>query len=214
MKIFNALILVLLWSGYVAVHSVLASLAVKQWLTRKLPQITPYYRIGFNVLATLLLIIPVGYMVINRGDLIWAWPYYLKWLADTLTVFAVIIFLWTLQYYDMREFLGLRQRHDQQQDIRDQETFKLSPIHRYVRHPWYFLALVIIWTRDMDVMMLTTAIVVSLYFFLGSRLEEKKLIIYHGEIYRRYCEKVPGLIPRPWRYLTREQAAQLLEKSK
>ena len=58
-------------------------------------------------------------------------------------------------------------------------------------------------------MYFTTAIMLTLYFFLGARSEERKLLAYHGDLYRQYCEKVPGIIPRPWRYLSKEQATRL-----
>ena len=61
----------------------------------------------------------------------------------------------------------------------------------------------------MDYMVFTTAIMLSIYFFLGARLEETKLLAYHGDLYRQYCKKVPGIIPRPWRYLTKSEALQL-----
>ena len=61
----------------------------------------------------------------------------------------------------------------------------------------------------MDYLYLTTAIMLTLYFFIGAKLEENKLIAYHGRIYRQYSEKVPGVIPRPWRFLSKAQAAQL-----
>jgi hypothetical protein len=44
-------------------------------------------------------------------------------------------------------------------------------------------------------------------------LEEKKLLIYHGDIYRRYMARVPGLIPLPWKFLTAEEAEALLKQS-
>ena len=50
---------------------------------------------------------------------------------------------------------------------------------------------------------------ITLYFVLGSRLEEAKLIEYHGDVYRRYRERVPALLPSPWRRLD-AQAAQAL----
>jgi len=79
-----------------------------------------------------------------------------------------------------------------------------------VRHPWYSLGLVLLWTRDMDPALLTSAVLTTLYIGVGSRLEERKLIVFHGEIYRRYRGRVPALIPSPWRYLTGEEAEALL----
>ena len=111
--------------------------------------------------------------------------------------------------YDGSEFLGLRQLRGGLTAVEDQERFNLSPLHRYVRHPWYSLGLVLVWTRDMDPAFLTTAVMITLYFVLGSRLEERKLLVYHGELYRSYRRRVPSLVPLPWRYLTREQARTL-----
>jgi protein-S-isoprenylcysteine O-methyltransferase Ste14 len=82
-----------------------------------------------------------------------------------------------------------------------------------VRHPWYFFGLVLIWTRDMSVTMLLSSTLITLYFVVGSWLEEKKLLVYHGDIYRRYMARVPGLIPLPWKFLTAEEAEALLKQS-
>ena len=34
----------------------------------------------------------------------------------------------------------------------------LSPLHRWVRHPWYFLGLLILWTQEMNAALLVTAL--------------------------------------------------------
>ncbi len=88
---------------------------------------------------------------------------------------------------------------------------RLSTAHRFVRHPWYFLGLIIIWTREMNTAFLLTAVILTLYLLLGSRLEENKLLARYGDQYRRYQVSVPTLIPRPWRYLSRQQAEEILD---
>ena len=205
----NVIILVVLWGIYFAIHSALASLSVKRWVHHHRPAMLPYYRIAYNALAMLLLIIPVGFTIAQRGEPIWQWQGYAQWLANALALIAVVLFFWTLRYYNMREFMGIKQNRKQPDGVYDPEAFTLSPLHRFVRHPWYFLGLVIIWTRDMDYLFLTTAVIATLYLVLGARLEEEKLVAYHGEVYRRYSQLVPGLIPRPWRYISRAQAMQL-----
>ncbi len=40
--------------------------------------------------------------------------------------------------------------------------------------------------RDMNATMLLSIVMMTLYFVIGSRLEERKLIRYHGEVYSRY----------------------------
>jgi len=60
---------------------------------------------------------------------------------------------------------------------------------------------------------LLSAILITLYFVLGSRLEEQKLIAFHGDVYRSYCAKVPSLLPLPWKYLQKDEAALLAKKA-
>ncbi len=122
---------------------------------------------------------------------------------------ALAGFFWSLKYYDGSEFIGLRQLREREKRVEDQERLHLSPLHRYVRHPWYSLGLVLIWSRDMDLPLLISALLITLYFIIGSRLEERKLVAYHGEAYRHYQRRVPGLFPLPWRHLTRQEAEQL-----
>ena len=96
--------------------------------------------------------------------------------------------------------------------VEDQEHFVISPLHRFVRHPWYFLGMVIIWTRDMNAAFLVTAAAVSIYFIIGSKLEERKLIVYYGDVYRRYMQRVSGLFPVPWRVLSRREGREIMGK--
>ena len=202
--------LAFVWLGYFVIHSLLASIAVKRYVATHWPTAMPAHRLGYNLLATLLLLPPLWLILSWDGPWLWRWSGSLMWLAWLLTAAAIAAFLWSLRYYDGREFLGLRQLSNRVASVEDQEHLRLSPLHRWVRHPWYSIALLLIWTRDMHAAMLLSAISMSLYFVIGSRLEERKLIRYHGESYRRYRALVPGLLPLPWRHLS-EQQALLLE---
>jgi protein-S-isoprenylcysteine O-methyltransferase Ste14 len=197
------------WIGYCVVHSLLASLAVKRRVAGRWPQLMPLYRILFNLQALLLLVPPLWLTFSLRGPLLWEWSGVAWWLANGLAFLALGGVFWSLRTYDGSEFLGLRQWREGERSVEDQESFHLSDLHRYVRHPWYCLGLVLVWTRDMDPAFLITAILITLYFFVGARLEESKLLVYHGEPYRRYRKEVPMLFPLPWRYLTREQARKI-----
>ncbi len=113
--------------------------------------------------------------------------------------------------YDMGEFLGLRQLSGHGND--QPESFTVSTLHRFVRHPWYCIGLVLIWTRDMNGPLLVSALMITAYFIAGSRLEEDKLLAVYGETYRRYMAKVPGLMPLPWKYLTAGEASALMQRA-
>jgi protein-S-isoprenylcysteine O-methyltransferase Ste14 len=172
----------------------------------------PWYRLGFNGLALLLLLPPLTLMWRLRTESLWEWQGLSAWFAHGLTALALLGFVWTLRFYDGSEFLGLRQLRLGIHDIQDQERLHISPLHRYVRHPWYGLGLVLIWTQEMDPARLLSALLITLYLLIGLRFEERKLLVYHGDVYNEYRRRVPGLIPNPWHRLTREQADALLHR--
>ena len=201
------------WLIYFLLHSLLASLAVKSIVVRHYPSAMPWYRLGFNFIAIVGLIIPLWLTFSRASDYLYHWQGWSFWVANSLTVLALAGFAWSLMFYDGQEFLGLKQIKMKARSIEDQESFKLSPLHRYTRHPWYFLGLLLIWSREMNIYMLTSAVFMTLYFWVGSKLEEKKLLVYHGDQYKTYMQKVPGLIPLPWKFLTRVEAGRLINKS-
>lgn len=201
------------WFFYFLIHSFLASITVKAFFASKFSAVMPYYRLTFNFLAVFLLIIPLWLTIVWSGEWLWQWTGVLEWLSHGISILAIVGFLWSLKFYDTSEFLGLRQLSENNTSVDDQEHFQLSPLHRFVRHPWYFFALVLIWVRDMNLAMLISTVMMSLYFIIGSWYEEKKLIRYHGKIYQRYRELVPGLIPLPWKFLSKTQMKKLLDSN-
>ena len=203
-------VMIILWMLYFSIHSLFASLRFKQFILLSYPGIMPWYRLVFNILAILLLIPPVMLMLMYPGDLVWQWTGNWRYLANSLALLAIAGFIFSLRSYDSAEFLGTRQLKEGRKDIKERESFHLSVFHRYVRHPWYAFALILIWTRDMYVSYLLSAILMSLYFIIGSHLEEKKLIAFHGDQYRLYRKTVAALIPLPWRILSEQKAAEIM----
>ena len=203
------LVLLLAWGAYSAIHSWLASLQLKRFVARHWPNFMPAYRLLFNLLATLLVIPPLWLTFTLPGPQLWQWEGAAWWAANIMAVLALLGVAWSMRDYDGSEFLGIRQWREKEKAVEDQEGFHISPMHRFVRHPWYSLSLVLIWTRDMDLAFFVTAVALTIYFVVGARLEEQKLIIYHGEKYRKYREMVPALVPIPWRFLSCEQADEL-----
>jgi protein-S-isoprenylcysteine O-methyltransferase Ste14 len=197
------------WLAYALLHSVLASFAVKDEVSRRWPAAVPYYRLAFNIIATVTAVPLAWLLYAIPGEPLWRWSGAGWWLANGLALAAVAGFLVSTRAYDMNEFLGLRQIREHDRATVDREGFTLSFFHRFVRHPWYCFGLVIVWTRDMNAPMLVSAIAITLYFAIGSWFEERKLIAIHGDAYRRYRDKVPALLPLPWKYLTADEARSL-----
>jgi len=202
-------LLALAWAAYGALHSLLAAEGTKAQVAARFPGAVPAYRLAYNLVA-LLGLLPVGWLMARQpGPWLWRWTGPLGWLLDGLALGAVGLLVVGPATYDLREFLGLRALQEGRGELIDHEAFRISDLHRHVRHPWYALCLVVLWTRDMSAARLVSALAITAYLVIGSRLEEQKLIARFGEAYRRYQERVPGLLPRPWRVLSREEARRL-----
>jgi len=199
--------LILGWCIYALLHSLLAGLALKAAVARRWPAFAPWYRLSYNAFAGVAALPLVWLLYAVPGDSLWAWRGPWAWLANGLALAAVAGFMVSSRGYDMDEFLGLRQLRGGEHEPVDRESFRISPFHRFVRHPWYSFGLVIVWSRDMNEAMLVSALAITAYFVIGSRFEEQKLIAVHGQTYRRYRERVPALVPLPWKYLGRDEAA-------
>lgn len=208
----HIVIILTLWSAYFVLHSVLASLRLKNWVAHHFAGLMPAYRLMFNAISVMLLL-PILWLSAQwQGEPLWHFSTPLWWLMTLLSVLTVIAFFMSLRYYDMDEFIGLKQWREGIDAVEDQEHFVIGDFHRFVRHPWYTMGIILVWSHELDPIMLTNAIMITLYFVIGSRFEERKLRRYHGEVYQRYSESVPALIPRPWRYLGKQQAQQLLQQ--
>lgn len=64
-----------------------------------------------------------------------------------------------------------------------------------MRHPWYFLMLVAIWAQPMTDTWLLSALCITAYLIIGSRIEEQRILRYHPGAYAAYRRLVPGLLP-------------------
>lgn len=198
------------WVVYALLHSLLATLSAKHWVSIHWPDLARWYRAIYNFIAMLLLM-PLAWASLTiPGDWLWRWTGFSYWLANGLTV-AALAGLALSGSYDMGEFLGIRPLREKRRDAWEHEEFRISPLHRFVRHPWYALALVLVWTRNMNAPGLVSATAITLYLVIGSRLEERKLIRRFGAAYEEYRAKVPALIPLPWKRLSVEEATSLVE---
>ncbi len=199
----------LAWIAYGVLHSVLASAGAKRRVATGLPRLMPAYRLLYNLFAGVALLPILWLLWRDSGPWLWRWQGGLAWLMHGLGLLAAGLLLAGPGLYDLWEFLGLRQLQERRVGPEDQGPFRISTLHRYVRHPWYALSLVILWTQDMNAARLVSALWITIYFIIGSRLEERKLLARFGGAYREYRTRVPGLLPRPWKILSRGDARRL-----
>jgi len=199
------------WCIYFFIHSLLATLKFKNWFCNQFPNYASRYRLLYNGISILFLLFPLIFISFDT-DYLWQWSGWKSVLVNIFAIFAFMGFIWTLKYYDTKAFLGLTNNIENSKN--QSAHFSLSPIHRHIRHPWYFFLLIIIWTRDMNVSMFVTAIIISIYLFLGARLEDKKLKAEFGEQYDIYSNFVPGIIPSFSRFISKSKANEIMNNQK
>lgn len=183
--------------GYYFIHSFLADERIKGLLQERwIPKV--YFRLLFNGLAIVLLIPLVWWYLELPRVLFWGshmLPRYFGW---TLVFAGAYVLFVALKQYNLQAFSGWEQLH--QPDGRaEAETLKTSGINGLVRHPLYFGSLLLFWgffLHQAHLAAFLVTIISTLYIFVGTRLEEKKLLQRFGREYRKYCRKVPMLWPR------------------
>jgi protein-S-isoprenylcysteine O-methyltransferase Ste14 len=113
---------------------------------------------------------------------------------------SIILFIVGGRHYSMSQFLGIRQIKTGRANpaLSEYGTFDTSGILSAIRHPWYTASLLFIWARDLSSSTLLINIVLTAYFFVGTILEECKLLLEFGEKYREYQKNVSMFFPYKW----------------
>ncbi len=58
--------------------------------------------------------------------------------------------------------------------------------------------MMIVWARDLDVSAIVMNLIITVYFIIGTLLEERKLTIEFGEAYKVYQKRVSIFFPYQW----------------
>jgi protein-S-isoprenylcysteine O-methyltransferase Ste14 len=193
---FAAVLVVLATVAYATLHSLLATLWAKAGARRLAgPAAGRFYRLGYNVVGAVTLLPVLAIPAIQPGPVLYLVPSPLSWLFLAGQVTAVIVVLAGLSHTDVWHFLGLRQLLEPT----DQRPAALvtTGLYSYVRHPLYSAGLAFLWlTPLMTVTLLFLVVGLSLYFYVGSRFEERRLQTEFGQAYVDYQRRVPRLVPR------------------
>jgi len=123
----------------------------------------------------------------------------LNLLLRAVALLALLSFVWAFISIEGFDAFGTgdvlaRFRHRSRPPV----PLAVSGPYRWVRHPFYFLVLVMLWASPVvsgDRLLLNALF--TIWIVLGTRWEERDLIVQYGDAYRRYQAEVPMLMP--WR---------------
>lgn len=159
-----------------------------------------WYRF-FYVLTSILLLIPLGYFYLKTDNVaFFSYNIYIKTILWFLWFFGLYVGYLASKEYDNQSFLGLRQIKkyfsDGIKEGREYFSLKTEGLLGIVRHPYYFASLILLWARPLYLKDILLNTIFTIYFVLGAKNEERKLILEYGNEYINYKNKVPMLIPK------------------
>lgn len=189
------------WVIWCTFHSTLISITVTEYMKRKLGDGFRFYRLFYNALSVATLIPLIYYSHVIREDPVFRWEGPLAIVQVLLLAASIYLFVVGGRHYSWAQFSGIAQIRAGRADgsLAKSNSFVVSGLHRIIRHPWYLGGIFIVWAQDLSVPTILINMVISVYFIVGSFLEERKLVREFGDQYREYQQTVSMLFP--WRWL-------------
>jgi protein-S-isoprenylcysteine O-methyltransferase Ste14 len=120
-----------------------------------------------------------------------------RWLFRGAFFLSFVGFAWSVVSLGSFDVLGIRPALAQIRgvDVRPARLSIRGP-YRWVRHPLYFLVLILMWScPKVSVDRLLFNVLWTLWTVLATRLEERDLLAEYGEAYHAYQGAVPMLLP-------------------
>jgi methanethiol S-methyltransferase len=183
-----------LWVVYGMLHSILASLAIKERAARLLGRYFCLYRSFYNLISILLLVPMLALQLRMHSPLLFTPVRPLQFLAIVIAVAGMAGLTVSLAKY-IASPSGFRDLFIE--GVRP--PLQVSGIHARVRHPLYLFTFLLIWGvflyRPLLQFLIMNA-VITIYTIIAIRFEEKKLIKVYGKEYEDYRSNVPMILPR------------------
>ena len=198
------LLLIILWTSFCFLHSFMITPVFSNFLKKKTGIYYRFYRMFYNLFSILILIPLViwSYSIMEKP--FFTWHGYLLPVRYLMLLCGFWIFYAGSRHYSMRTFLGINQiREGVNHGLMNRSgMINNGGIMGIVRHPFYSGSFLLIWVGNLDTTRLIVNSILSIYLVVGTLLEEQKLLLEFGEIYRNYQKEVSMLFP--WKYIKKK----------
>jgi len=187
-----------LWIGYCALHSYLISIGFTNLMVRFLKDYYAFYRL-FYILFSLALLIPlINFTTHSDTNIIITYDYPLSLVRHVLIYGSLLMFFVAFFFnYDSLSFFGIRQilNFGKAKEANPSVDIRKSGLLGIMRHPMYFALIIYLWCQTFRMMDIVINTVLTIYVIIGTKLEERKLVLEFGNTYIKYQQEVPMLIP-------------------
>ncbi len=187
-----------LWIAYCVLHSYLISISFTNLMIRFLKKYYAFYRVFYVLISLILLILLINYTAHLDNKIIFVYEFPLNIVRYVLISGSLITFFWAFFFcYDPLSFFGIRQIMNfvKTKKMNQPMEIKRNGLLGIVRHPMYFALIVYLWCQTFRVADIFINAILTIYVIIGTKLEERKLVLEFGEAYIKYQQEVPMLIP-------------------
>ena len=184
-------------------HSGMVRRGAKQWITQWVDAI---YLPAVYAIASGLALLVLVLLWQPTGDVLYCLYGPARWLLAGLAGAAIAGLAWGVYSLPGFDPLGTRPLISELRRASPPPSeFAVRGPYRFVRHPLYLFALVLIWAApcpSTDRFLFN--VLWTIWIIVGTRLEERDLVRDFGQTYREYQQAVPMLVPTP-RFLWRRK---------
>lgn len=199
----DVLRVILAWTAFAVFHSLTVSERYETLARRSMGEraFATYHRLLFTAYSFVAFFLLVLYLRTVPDHPLYRLEGGVRLLFHAIQACAFALLFWTP--WDIREFLGIRQwrRHRDggtKEPDREVRLFT-GKAYRIVRHPLYLgISLILAFHPVQSRNSFLSTVLVILYFYAGTFLEERRMVRLFGEEYRNYQQRVPRFLPVRW----------------
>jgi protein-S-isoprenylcysteine O-methyltransferase Ste14 len=175
---------------------VLADSRIKQFTETQFAKFYFLYRLIYNLIAIIIITVIVFILRdFSNHNVLIDLPEGFRYLSWVLIIFGAVILSVAIYSYNMLDFMGINQLFG-----KAEQTGKLitTGLNSVVRHPIYFALILMLIGISLLIptdLVLLSVLFCFVYLYIGTKLEECRLVQIFGDSYNQYQQKVKMFIP-------------------